>query len=99
MSQSQIAQQKWAKNDFDWLTASQLGAIGALRGGQESLSEQQGMEPFQVVADADQVPFALCLEQTTQGELSETYYFFDDADDRFNGTFAQTINGLADGGL
>ena len=39
-----------------------IWARGAWRGGQLALADQQGMQPFQVEANTDQVPFTGGLE-------------------------------------
>ena len=57
------------------------------------------MKPFEIIADTDQIPFASSLEQAAQGKLTEAQDFFDDADDRFNGGFAQANDRLAEVGL
>lgn len=54
----------------------------------------QGMQPFQVVSQADQRPFTRGGQQTTQGELAKAQCFLDDANDRFDRRFAQAVDGF-----
>jgi hypothetical protein len=57
------------------------------------------MQTLQVKGQADEGPFMADGIKTTQGKLAKAECSLDDADDRFNGSFAQAINFFADGGL
>jgi hypothetical protein len=57
------------------------------------------MQSFDVEGQTYQAPFPCGSGLSTQGELAEAQDFLDDADDRFDGTLSQAIDGLADLGL
>ena len=63
------------------------------------LSGHQNVHPFEIESQTYQTPFARRGSQTTQRELAKSQDFFDDADDWLHGTFAQSVDGLADLGL
>ena len=62
------------------------------------LAKLQRMQPFQVVSQANQGPFATSGEHTAQGKLTEAQHFLDDANDRFDRRFAQAVEGVANFG-
>ncbi len=53
------------------------------------------MHPLQIPSDAYQCPFTLDRIQTTEQELSESLYLFDDAKDRFNRGFPFCVKRFA----
>src|SRR5450759_4834596 len=64
---------------------SQQGPAPASSGGAE------GEHPLDVPCHGHEAPFAAHLVEPTQQELSKSEYRFDDAEHRFRGLFAQSI--------
>src|SRR5579859_3961586 len=56
------------------------------------------MEALEIESQTDQTPLASRRQFPAQGELAEAEHLLDDADHRFDGAFACTIDGFAQGG-
>ena len=63
------------------------------------LAGEQYVQSFQIESQTYQTPLSSRCRQTTQGKLTKAHDFFDDTNDGFHRTFAQTINHLANLGL
>ena len=61
-----------------------------------SSATHQYMQPLQIVGQTYQIPLTSRRQQASQRELTESQRFFDDANDRFYGRFAQAVDSLAD---
>src|SRR3989304_6196903 len=66
---------------------------------EQSLFHIQDVHALQVESQADESPFACRRQQAAQGKLSKAEDLLDDANNWFDGAFAQTINCLSDLGL
>src|SRR5260221_5326151 len=56
------------------------------------------MEALEIEGQTDQTPLTCCCLDTSQRELAEAQHLFDDANHRFDGTFACSIDRFAQGG-
>src|SRR5258708_3307860 len=63
------------------------------------LGPEDGMEALEIESQTDQAPLASRRQFPAQGELTEAEHLLDDADHRFDGTFACAVDGFAQGGL
>src|SRR6266702_7662206 len=57
------------------------------------------MEALEIERQTDQTPLTCGRRCPTQGELAEAEHLFDDAEHRFNGAFAYSVNRFAQCGL
>ena len=65
----------------------------------QPLFQVEAVHTFQIESQTDERPFARCGQQATQRKLAKAEDLFDDANNRFDGAFTQTINCLSDLGL
>ncbi len=56
------------------------------------------MEAFEIERQTDQAPLARRQRDPTQGELAEAQHLLDDAEHRFDGAFARSVDGFAQRG-
>src|SRR5258708_39382290 len=56
------------------------------------------MEALEIEGQTDQTPLTCCCLDTSQRELAEAQHLFDDANHRFDSTFACSIDRFAQGG-